>query len=46
MIFYVGFYSNGMGDTAWLSSEFFPMEVRVYGTMMLTFTATVYGGYT
>lgn len=36
MIFYVGFYSSGMGNTAWLSSEFFPMEVRAYGTMMLT----------
>jgi SP family myo-inositol transporter-like MFS transporter 13 len=36
MIVYVGFYSSGMGNTAWLSSEFFPMEVRAYGTMMLT----------
>ncbi|KAH7417795.1 general substrate transporter [Cadophora sp. MPI-SDFR-AT-0126] len=36
MIIYVGFYSSGMGNTAWLSSEFFPMEVRSYGTMMLT----------
>jgi SP family myo-inositol transporter-like MFS transporter 13 len=36
MIFYVGFYSSGMGNTAWLSSEFFPMEIRAYGTMMLT----------
>jgi SP family myo-inositol transporter-like MFS transporter 13 len=36
MIIYVGFYSSGMGNTAWLSSEFFPMEVRAYGTMMLT----------
>jgi MFS transporter, SP family, solute carrier family 2 (myo-inositol transporter), member 13 len=26
MIFYVGFYSSGMGNTAWLSSEFYPME--------------------
>ncbi len=34
MIIYVGFYSSGMGNTAWLSSEFFPMEVRAYGTMM------------
>lgn len=31
MIIYVGFYSSGMGNTAWLSSEFFPMEVRAYG---------------
>lgn len=36
MIVYVAFYSTGMGNTAWLSSEFFPMEVRAYGTMMLT----------
>lgn len=27
-----------MGNTAWLSSEFFPMEVRAMGTMMLTMT--------
>jgi SP family myo-inositol transporter-like MFS transporter 13 len=38
MIIYVGFYSSGMGNTAWLSSEFFPMEVRAMGTMMLTCT--------
>lgn len=36
MIVYVAFYSSGIGNTAWLSSEFFPMEVRAYGTMMLT----------
>ncbi|KAF2498069.1 general substrate transporter [Lophium mytilinum] len=38
MVCYVGFYSSGMGNTAWLSSEFFPMEVRAMGTMMLTMT--------
>jgi len=38
MILYVGFYSSGMGNTAWLSSELFPMEVRAMGTMMLTMT--------
>ena len=38
MIFYVGFYSSGMGNTAWLSSEFYPMEVRAMGAMMLTCT--------
>ena len=38
MVFYVGFYSSGIGNTAWLSSEFFPMEVRAMGTMMLTMT--------
>jgi len=27
-----------MGNTAWLSSEFFSMEVRAVGTMMLTMT--------
>lgn len=27
-----------MGNTAWLSSEFFSMEVRAMGTMMLTMT--------
>ncbi|KAH7019462.1 general substrate transporter [Ilyonectria destructans] len=36
MVFFVGFYSSGIGNTAWLSSEFFPMEVRAMGTMMLT----------
>ena len=38
MIIYVAFYSSGMGNTAWLSSEFFPMEFRAYGTTMLTCT--------
>ncbi|KAL9097379.1 MAG: hypothetical protein Q9165_000274 [Trypethelium subeluteriae] len=38
MVLYVGFYSSGMGNTAWLSSEFYPMEVRAVGTMMLTLT--------
>ncbi|KAH0362696.1 general substrate transporter, partial [Aureobasidium melanogenum] len=38
MVVYVGFYSSGMGNTAWLSSEFFPMEIRAMGTMMLTMT--------
>lgn len=38
MVLYVGFYSSGIGNTAWLSSEFFPMEVRAMGTMMLTMT--------
>ncbi|KAH6654515.1 general substrate transporter [Truncatella angustata] len=36
MICFVGFYSSGIGNTAWLSSEFFPMEVRSMGTMMMT----------
>lgn len=38
MVLYVGFYSSGIGNTAWLSSEFFPMEVRAMGTMMMTMT--------
>lgn len=38
MICYVGFYSSGMGNTAWLSSEFYPIEIRAMGTMMLTYT--------
>ncbi|KAF6800156.1 myo-inositol transporter [Colletotrichum sojae] len=38
MVFFVGFYSSGIGNTTWLSSEFFPMEVRAMGTMMLTMT--------
>jgi SP family myo-inositol transporter-like MFS transporter 13 len=38
MVFYVAFYSSGIGNTAWLSSELFPMEVRSMGTMMLTMT--------
>ncbi|KAF2152780.1 general substrate transporter [Myriangium duriaei CBS 260.36] len=39
MICYVGFYSSGIGNTAWLSSEFFPMEVRAMGAMQLTCTS-------
>ncbi|KAI9163570.1 Myo-inositol transporter 1 [Paramyrothecium foliicola] len=38
MVFYVAFYSSGIGNTAWLSSEFFSMPVRASGTMMLTMT--------
>ncbi|RDW80366.1 hypothetical protein BP5796_05064 [Coleophoma crateriformis] len=36
MICYVGFYSSGIGNMAWVSSELFPYEVRAAGTMMLT----------
>jgi len=36
MIFFVAFYSSGVGNMAWVSSEFYPMEIRAYGTMMLT----------
>ena len=38
MVFYVAFYSSGMGNTALLSSEFFTMEIHALGTMMLTCT--------
>ncbi|EFX04885.1 myo-inositol transporter [Grosmannia clavigera kw1407] len=38
MVFFVAAYSSGCGNTAWLSSEFFPMEVRALGTMMLSMT--------
>ncbi|KAI1079521.1 general substrate transporter [Whalleya microplaca] len=38
MVFFVAFYSSGIGNTAWLSSELFPMEVRSMGTMMMTMT--------
>ncbi|KAI5925577.1 general substrate transporter [Camillea tinctor] len=38
IVFYVAFYSSGIGNTAWLSSELFPMEVRSMGTMMMTLT--------
>ncbi|KAL3423509.1 myo-inositol transporter [Phlyctema vagabunda] len=36
MILFVVFYASGIGNLAWVSSEFFPMEVRAYGTMMMT----------
>ncbi|TRX92109.1 hypothetical protein FHL15_006976 [Xylaria flabelliformis] len=38
VVIYVAFYSSGIGNTAWLSSELFPMEVRSMGTMMMTCT--------
>lgn len=38
MVFFVAFYSSGIGNTAWLSSELFPIEVRSMGTMMMTMT--------
>ncbi|KAJ5709568.1 hypothetical protein N7493_009859 [Penicillium malachiteum] len=36
MVVYVPFYSVGAGNIAWMSSEFFPLEVRAVGTMFLT----------
>ncbi|KAJ6050178.1 general substrate transporter [Penicillium canescens] len=38
MIIFVIFYSLGIGNLAWVSSEFFPMEIRALGTMMMTCT--------
>ncbi|RWA06688.1 hypothetical protein EKO27_g8417 [Xylaria grammica] len=38
IVIYVAFYSSGIGNTAWLSSELFAMEVRSMGTMMMTCT--------
>lgn len=36
MLVYVAFYSLGAGNIAWMSSEFYPIEVRAVGTMLLT----------
>lgn len=38
MVLFVAAYSSGAGNTAWLSSEFFRMEVRAMGNMMLSMT--------
>ncbi|PHH86737.1 hypothetical protein CDD83_9815 [Cordyceps sp. RAO-2017] len=38
IVAYVALYSSGLGNTAWLGSEFFPTEMRAMGTMMLTVT--------
>lgn len=35
MVVFVGFYSSGIGNTAWLSSEFFALEVRAMSTMSM-----------
>ncbi|CAG8134946.1 unnamed protein product [Penicillium salamii] len=42
MIIFVVFYSLGIGNLAWVSSEFFPIEIRALGTMMMT--CTCWGG--
>ncbi|KAJ5979077.1 general substrate transporter [Penicillium viridicatum] len=42
MIIFVVFYSLGIGNLAWVSSEFFPTEIRALGTMMMT--CTCWGG--
>lgn len=36
IIWFVAFYSVSVGNTAWMSTDFFPMEVRAMGTMWLT----------
>ncbi|KAJ5099318.1 hypothetical protein N7532_006319 [Penicillium argentinense] len=36
MVVFVAFYSIGAGNIAWMSSEFYPIEVRAVGTMLLT----------
>ncbi|KAJ5334125.1 general substrate transporter [Penicillium brevicompactum] len=42
MIIFVVFYSLGIGNLAWFSSEIFPIEIRALGTMMMT--CTCWGG--
>lgn len=36
MVVFVAFYSAGAGNITWMSSEFYTLEVRVVGTMLLT----------
>lgn len=36
IILFVFFYGVSVGNTAWMSTDFFPMEVRAMGTMWLT----------
>jgi len=36
IIVFVFFYGVSVGNTAWMSTDFFPMEVRAMGTMWLT----------
>ncbi|KAK3709681.1 hypothetical protein LTR37_010708 [Vermiconidia calcicola] len=36
IIWFVFFYGVSVGNTAWMSTDFFPMEVRAIGTMWLT----------
>ncbi|KAI0902846.1 general substrate transporter [Ustulina deusta] len=38
VVVYVAFYSSGIGNTAWLLSELFSMEVRSMGNMMMICT--------
>ena len=36
IIWFVFFYGVSVGNTAWMSTDFFPMDVRAMGTMWLT----------
>jgi SP family myo-inositol transporter-like MFS transporter 13 len=36
IIWFVFFYDINVGNVAWMSTDFFPMEVRAVGTMFLT----------
>ncbi|KAJ5709486.1 hypothetical protein N7493_010820 [Penicillium malachiteum] len=36
VIWFVVFYGVSVGNTAWMSTDFFPLEVRAMGTMWLT----------
>lgn len=36
IVCFVFFYGVSVGNTAWMSTDFFPMEVRAMGTMWLT----------
>lgn len=38
IIFYIAFYAAGVAPTAWVGTEFLPLEVRALGTMMNTVT--------
>ncbi|KAF2144001.1 uncharacterized protein K452DRAFT_345420 [Aplosporella prunicola CBS 121167] len=38
IIWFVFFYGVSVGNTAWMSTDFFPMEVRAIGTMYMTCT--------
>lgn len=40
IIWFVFFYGVSVGNTAWMSTDFFPMEVRAMGTMFLTWSVT------
>ncbi|GME43498.1 putative mfs sugar [Neofusicoccum parvum] len=36
IVWFVFFYGVSVGNTAWMSTDFFPMEVRSVGTMFMT----------